>query len=174
MDGFARSHPLWYIVGMCGVLALLFLVVPAIEIFVILQVGSLIGLWPTLGVIAATAVAGAWLTRREGFTAVRKLQEAMLTGREVGGSLLGAALILVAGVLMLTPGFVTDVFGFLLLIPQTRAVMQRVLRQHVERRIARGDMFVFSPGGPRGQAGGERPRDRHADRRGGKPPVIDV
>ena len=157
---------------MCGVLALLFLVIPAVEIFVILQVGSLLGLWPTLAVIAVTAVLGAWLTRRQGFAAVRQLQASMLTGQKIGGSLLEAALILVAGVLMLTPGFVTDVVGFALLIPPSREIIARSLRRSLDRRIARGDMMVFQ-GSPLPFGQKRRPgRDDGDD--DGRPPVIDV
>lgn len=157
---------------MCGVLALLFMAVPALEIFVILQVGGLLGVGPTLAVIAVTAVIGAWLARRQGFTAVRELQESMMTGRRIGDSLLQAALILVAGVLMLTPGFITDVFGFLLLIPPTRQVLARALRRTLERRVARGDVAVFR-GGPGVRPGPGR-GGKEGDEGERKPPVIDV
>jgi UPF0716 protein FxsA len=153
----------------CGVLAVLFVVVPAVEIFVLLQVGSLIGLWPTLGIIVATALVGAWLTKHQGLFAVRELQKSMLTGRSIGSSLLEAALILVAGVVMLTPGFVTDAFGLALLVPQTRRLIARSLRKGLERRIARGDVAVFPLGG--GRRGPGRDDDGQG---GGQPPVIDV
>jgi UPF0716 protein FxsA len=147
-------------------------VVPAIEIFVLLQVGSLIGLWPTLGIIVVTALLGAWLTKHQGLFAVRELQKSMLTGRSIGSSLLEAALILVAGVVMLTPGFVTDAFGLALLLPQTRRVIARSLRKGLERRIARGDVVVFPLGGRVPGAHGPD-RGPNGDR-DGKPPVIDV
>jgi UPF0716 protein FxsA len=160
---------------MCGVLALLFLAVPALEIAVILQVGSLLGLWPTLAIIAVTAVIGAWLTRHQGFAAVRQIQHSLMTGSQIGASLVNGALILAAGVLMLTPGFVTDAVGFALLIPPSRHAIARQLRGTLERRIARGDVRVFG-GGP-----GFEPRrpphgrdDGRDDRGDGAPPIIDV
>jgi UPF0716 protein FxsA len=156
----------------CGVLAVLFVVVPAIEIFVLLQVGSLIGLWPTLGIIVVTALIGAWLAKHQGFFAVRELQKSMLTGRSIGSALLEAALILVAGVVMMTPGFVTDAFGLALLVPQTRRVIARSLRKGLERRIARGDVVVFPLGGR--FPGAHDPNHDHDRDRDGKPPVIDV
>ena len=157
---------------MCAVLAVLFVVVPAIEIFVLLQIGSWLGLWPTLGIIVVTALIGAWLTKHQGLFAVREVQRAMLTGKRIGGSLLEAALILVAGVVMLTPGFVTDVFGLALLLPPTRRVVARSLRASLERRIARGDVMVFPMGG-RGFGGRRADRRDHGDD-DGRPPVIDV
>lgn len=162
---------------MCGVLALLFLVVPALEIFVVLQVGSLFGVWPTLAVIAATAVAGAWLTKTQGLWAVRKLQEAMLTGRELGDSLVAAALVLVAGVIMLTPGFITDILGFVLLIPPARAAIARALRRRLEGRMSRGGVVIFGPGMPGGPGARGPDQDGTQDRRRqgqGKPPIIDL
>ena len=153
--------------SVCGVLALLFIVVPAVEIFVILQVGGWIGLWPTLALIILTALAGAWLTQHQGFAAVRQLQESMLTGSRIGTSLIHAALVLAAGVVMLAPGFVTDAIGLFLLIPQGRELVARRLRKSLEGRIARGDVMIF----PMGRA--RRPGS-HDDDDEGRPPVIDV
>ncbi len=153
---------------MCGLLALLFIVVPAVEIFVILQVGGWIGLWPTLALIIVTALAGAWLTQHQGFAAVRQLQESMLTGSRIGTSLIHAALVLAAGVVMLTPGFVTDAIGLFLLIPQGRELVARRLRKSLENRVARGDVMIF----PMGRA--RRPGSRDDDDDGRPPPVIDV
>lgn len=104
-------------------LAILFIVIPALEIYVLIKVGGIIGALPTIGIIVATGLIGAALAKHQGFAAVRKVQEAMLEGREVGSSLVGAALVLVAAVFMVTPGFITDAVGILLLLPPVRALV---------------------------------------------------
>ncbi len=101
----------------------LLIAVPIIEIALFIQVGGAIGLWPTLAIVIGTALLGANLLRAQGRGAMMDLQ-ASLSGRgDPGKALAHGALILVAGVLLLTPGFFTDTVGFLLLIPQVRAAV---------------------------------------------------
>lgn len=119
---------------MCGILALLFIAIPAAEIFVIIQFGAAFGFLPTLGVIVATAVVGAYLARTQGIAALRRLQEAMSTGDGAGQAIIEGALILVAGVVLLTPGFLTDALGLFLLIPPSR----RWAAKQVAKRITLG------------------------------------
>lgn len=108
-------------------LFLLFLLVPIIEIAIFIQVGGLIGLWPTLGVIILTAVAGTALVRSQGATALMEIQQSFNELRDPTRPLAHGAMIMLAGLLLLTPGFFTDFAGLLLLVPPVRdAVMLRI------------------------------------------------
>lgn len=106
---------------------LLFALVPLIEIALFIQVGGVIGLWPTLGIVVTTAVAGAVLMRRQGRAALDRLQADLRRGADPGAALVQGAAILVAGVLLLTPGFFTDALGLALLFPPSRAILIRLL-----------------------------------------------
>ena len=101
-------------------LFLLLLIVPLIEIALFIQVGGAIGVWPTIGIVILTAVTGAVMLRRQGLAALRGVQSRLLAGENPGRLLADGAMILVAGVLLLTPGFLTDTIGLLLLIPAVR------------------------------------------------------
>jgi UPF0716 protein FxsA len=129
------------------VLLVAFVVVPLAEIFVLIQVGQAIGPWWTILILVADSVLGAWLIRREGARAWRSLQEALSTGRMPAREIADGALILVGGTLLLAPGFVTDAFGILLILPFTRPVARRLLTTVVARRL----VVIPSAGrGPRG------------------------
>ncbi|MEL6220380.1 MAG: FxsA family protein [Pseudomonadota bacterium] len=101
--------------------------VPIIEIALFIEVGGAIGLWPTIAIVIATAVAGGILLRSQGFAAMNELQRRMAVGEDPSGTLAHGAMILIAGVLMLTPGFFTDTVGFLLLVPAVRAALIKSL-----------------------------------------------
>ena len=116
-------------------LLVLFVVVPAAEIYVLIQVGQLIGALPTVLLLLADAVLGAWLTKREGRRAWRSLQEALRDGRMPATEVADGALVVVGGAFLLTPGFLTDVLGVLCLLPPSRAVLRRVLARVVARRL---------------------------------------
>ena len=120
---------------MFAVLALLFLVVPFAELFVLIQVGQLIGALPTVAVLVAISVAGAWLVKREGLATLRRAQAQVSNGRVPGTELVDGVLILFAGALLLTPGFLTDVLGILLLIPPVRLALRAVARKRLARRM---------------------------------------
>ena len=117
------------------VLAVLFLIVPLLELYVIIQVGQWIGPLPTIGLLLLESAIGAWLIKREGVRAWRTLQGAIGTGQLPGRELADAALILVGGTLLLTPGFITDVFGFFLILPPTRPIARRMLAWFATRRV---------------------------------------
>lgn len=104
---------------------LAFLTVPIVEIALFIQVGGLIGLWPTLAIVILTAVAGTMLMRIQGLHALGRLRASLEQGGNPAGPIAHGALILVAGVLLLTPGFFTDTVGLLLLIPPVRALVIR-------------------------------------------------
>ncbi len=124
-------------------LPLAFLVVPIVEIAVIIEVGQLIGLLPTVALLLAESALGAWLVKREGSQAWVALTSSLRTGHLPTRELTDAALVLVGGTLLLTPGFVTDVFGFFLILPFTRPVARRALQGWITRRAVQATV-----GGP--------------------------
>jgi UPF0716 protein FxsA len=122
---------------MVPILVVLFLLVPLAELAVLIAVGDWIGLAPTLVLLLVVSVVGAWLAKREGLAAWRRLQLALAEGRMPTVEVADGALILLAGALLLTPGFLSDVVGILLLLPPTRAVARRWLPGLAERRLRR-------------------------------------
>ena len=112
-------------------LFLAFLLVPIIEIALFIQVGGLIGLWPTLGIVILTAVLGTWLVRTQGQLALGQLRGSFERLSDPTEPLAHGAMILLAGALLLTPGFFTDAFGFLLLVPGFRIRAFAYLRSKV-------------------------------------------
>ncbi len=119
---------------MFAVLALLFLVVPFVELFVLIQVGHAIGALPTVGLLLVVAVVGAWLVKREGIGVVRRARDLLAAGEMPGRELVDGLLILFAGALMVTPGFFTDILGLALLIPPVRAALRSVAASRLARR----------------------------------------
>lgn len=145
----------------------LFLVLPAIELALIIKVGGLIGVWPTLGLMVLSAMVGSWLMRQQGAAALAELQRAFSEFRDPTGPLAHGALIVLAGALMVAPGFVTDISGLVLLIPQVRTMLLRALASRV--RVTRAG-FGFPP--PPDMHPAEDPA--RGPRRGmGNNPVID-
>jgi UPF0716 protein FxsA len=130
-------------------LVVAFVVVPLVEIFAIIQVGQAIGPWWTIALLVLDSIFGAWLVRREGARAWRALRVALESGRMPAAELADGALILVGGTLMLTPGFVTDLFGIAAILPMTRPYARRLLTRAVERRLV-GGMNGRRPGPPAG------------------------
>lgn len=112
-------------------LFLAFLLVPLIEIALFIQVGGAIGLWPTLAIVVATAVLGTWLVRTQGIMAMGRLRSSFAELEDPTEPLAHGAMILIAGVLLLTPGFFTDAVGFALLTPPIRVAVFRYLRSRV-------------------------------------------
>lgn len=115
-------------------LFLLFLLIPLVEIALFIQVGSLIGLWPTLAIVVATAIAGAYMVRTQGVGAMNRLQSSLSDMTDPTGPLADGAMILLAGALLLTPGFFTDAVGISLLLPPVRAAIFKFLRSRVRVR----------------------------------------
>jgi UPF0716 protein FxsA len=104
-------------------LLIIFILIPIIEIGLFIQVGSFIGMWKTIAIVIITAIIGTALLRRQGISTMTRLQSSLQTGENPVDPIAHGALILVSGVLLLTPGFFTDGIGFTLLIPQIRAAL---------------------------------------------------
>ena len=127
---------------MLGRLLLLFLLTPALELGVLIQVDKLIGFAPTIGLIIATGIAGSYLARREGLNTWQRLTERLNAGDLPGKELVDGVIILVAGALLVTPGVLTDVVGFLGLLPPTRALIRRVLMRRFRKKMEEGSVQV--------------------------------
>ena len=122
-------------------LLLLFTVVPLVELFLLVKLGAVIGIGATVLIVICTGVLGAWLARWQGLGVLRRLTDDMNEGRLPADALIDGLLILIAGAVLLTPGLITDALGFLLLVPQSRAVVRRT----IAARLASGTE-VSDPG----------------------------
>lgn len=130
----------------------LFVAVPLIEIALFIQVGGLIGLWPTLGVVIVTAILGTWLVRAQGSQALQELKSSFDDLRDPSEPLAHGAMILFSGALLLTPGFFTDALGFALLMPPVRKAVFNYLRTRI-----RVQSFKSHDGPPPPQGPSRRP-----------------
>ena len=119
-------------------LAVLFVIVPIVELAVIIQVGRVIGFLPTIVTLLAVSAGGAWLVKREGLSVWRRFRQQMDAGHVPGRELADGVMILLAGALLLTPGFLTDLFGILLLLPPIRAGV----RATALRRVSHRDHYI--------------------------------
>ncbi|MEI2818936.1 MAG: FxsA family protein [Marmoricola sp.] len=136
-----RRFPWW-------MLLIAFVLVPLIEIYVIIQIGQVIGPWWTILLLIADSIFGTWLIKREGSKAWSALHVALNSGRMPANELADGALILVGGTLMLTPGFITDGFGMLFILPFTRPIARGLLAQVIGRKLG-GVVPGFDAFGPR-------------------------
>lgn len=132
---------------MAGRLLLLFIIGPIAELYVLIKVGGLIGVIPTIALVLLTAALGSHLVRRQGLEVMSRVRSAQMRGEVPALPALDGAALLFAGMLLITPGFISDTLGFLLLIPKLRDRIARALLSRV---------VVFTPGGP---AGGRRGGD---------------
>ena len=123
-------------------LLLLFTLVPVIELVILIEVGSRIGALNTVAVVLLTGVLGAFLARSQGFMIIRKIRADLEAGRVPADKLLDGVLILIGGVFLLTPGFLTDTAGFIMLIPPTRALMKKAIRKRIHTGHNGGDGFI--------------------------------
>ena len=144
-----------------AILVLAFIVLPLVELYVIIQVGQAIGVLNTIGVLILVSVVGAWLARRQGMSVLLRIRRQLDAGVMPTNALIDGGLVLAGGLLLLTPGFVTDVFGILLLFPPIRALV----RAAVKRRFRVVTIQNFE---------GTRFDGRRPDGPRDDPPVIDV
>jgi UPF0716 protein FxsA len=139
-------------------LVLLFIVVPIAELYVIIQVGEWIGVWPTLLLLLLDAIAGSWLLKHEGRAAWRRFNQALAEKRIPAAEVADGFLIILGGALLIAPGFITDIFGILFLIPPTRALARKVLYRFTVGRVAVvGVPIGGAVGGFGRRPGGDRP-----------------
>ncbi len=140
-----RRRWLWWL------LAVLFIVVPLVEVYLLVQLGQAIGAWWTILVLIADGVLGSLLVKREGGRAWRALQDALASRRMPATELADGALILIGGTLLLTPGFLTDVVGLFCILPFTRPLARRVLARVITRRLSQRISPVPPPAGREGR-----------------------
>ena len=115
-------------------LFLAFTIIPIIEIYLLIEIGSMFGALSAVALVILTGFLGAFLARMQGLQTLYRIQESLREGRKPSGELLDALLIGIAGLVLLTPGFLTDSAGFLLLIPATRNAIKNWLRRQIELR----------------------------------------
>lgn len=161
-----------------------FIGVPVLEIYLFISIGGEIGVFNTLGVVVLTAIVGAWLTRSQGMAVLARIQQATGEGRVPADELVEGALILLAGAVLLTPGFFTDACGFLLLIPPTRAAFRDKLKTWFAEQAKRGQagghmggsfrVIRFGHFSGQGPGQGPQPQDPQGRVRRDDPDVIDV
>ena len=143
-----KRFPWWLLV-------IAFVVVPLVEIYVIIQIGQVIGAWWTILLLIADSILGSWLVKREGGRAWRALRVALQEHRMPHKELADGVLVLVGGLLMLTPGFVLDIVGVLCILPVTRPVGRRLLSGVISRKLVGA-----SYGGPGAATGPTGTRQR--------------
>jgi UPF0716 protein FxsA len=124
-------------------LFLAIVLVPAIEIAILMLAGQTIGIFPTFALILLTGIVGAYLAKQQGLATIRDVQDRLQGGTMPGDALLDGVCILVGGTLLLTPGFVTDLVGFLLLIPTTRKYFKIWLMKFFKNRMDRGTITII-------------------------------
>jgi UPF0716 protein FxsA len=139
---------------MLVVLIALFIIVPIAELAVIIKIGEAIGVWWTIGLLIADSVLGSWLMRHQGRAAWRRFNTAVAEGRVPARETIDGALVILGGALLLTPGFISDIFGAICLLPPTRALVRRFLVARLAHR-----MTVSMTRGVRGPRGARQDYD---------------
>ncbi len=123
-------------------LLLLFTVVPLVELALLIELGKRIGVLDTVLIVLLTGFAGAALARREGFEIITRFRTELAQGQLPADSMLDGALVLSGALLLLTPGLITDAFGFFLIIPFTRALCKATVKKYLRRKINSGEIHV--------------------------------
>jgi UPF0716 protein FxsA len=141
-----------------GRLFLLFTLVPLVELYLLVTIGGWMGAGPTIALVAVTGIVGAWLARREGRKALVSYQESLAKGQLPEEGIVSGLLILAGGVLLITPGVLTDMFGLAMMIPPIRRATAKLVKKRAKARIESGELrvvqigasgFVYPPqGGP--------------------------
>jgi UPF0716 protein FxsA len=139
---------------MFALLSALFVVFSLVEIYVLVTVGQAIGALNTIALVILIAIIGAWLAKHEGASVLRRIQSSLNEGRMPSNELIDGGLILAGGILLVTPGFVTDIHGILCLFPPTRAIWRALLKRRFNVRVT---AIGMPPGYPDGASPGYRP-----------------
>ena len=129
-----------------GRLFLLFTVVPLVELYLLIAVGRLLGPVPTIGLVLLTGALGAWFARLEGAKVLRRWQEALARQQLPKDGVIDGLLIFIGGLMLITPGILTDIAGLSMVMPPTRRVIAGFVRAWFERQIATGRVQMYSPG----------------------------
>jgi len=129
---------------MFGRMLLLFVFLPMVELYLLIMLGSRIGAMPTIGLIVLTGIIGATLARQQGLSVLMKIQREMAAGKPPTQKLVEGALIVVGGIVLLTPGIITDIFGFSLLMPPVRQALCRSLTQAFTKKVGKASGFARS------------------------------
>ena len=123
-------------------LFLLFTIVPVVELYILFRLAGQIGFFPTLFIVIATGFAGAYLAKQQGLVVIQQMQKEMQEGRPPGNSMVDGVLVLVAGVVLLTPGILTDAFGILLLIPFTWMLIREYIKKVIKKKMQSGHIHI--------------------------------
>ena len=140
--------------GLLGRLAFLFVIIPIIELMILIELGRVLGLFPTLLLILLTGVGGAIFTRLEGLRVFFQFRQSIARAQIPGQAILDGLSVLIGGAFLITPGVLTDVLGFSLLLPPSRRWIQRRLRSRLEQKIKDGTLRVASMGAGHGFGAG--------------------
>jgi UPF0716 protein FxsA len=147
---------------MALILLAVFIGLPLLEVAVFIQVGGAIGIWPTIAATIVTALAGSLLLRAQGLAALTRARAQMDQGQLPAREMFEGLCLVLAGALLLVPGFVTDALGLLLFFPPLRELLRLLIARHIAAKAARGEARVFVDGveiDPRRPGGGARGRD---------------
>ena len=125
-------------------LFLLFTVVPLLELYLLIQAGTYIGALPTVGIVIVTGIIGGLLARNQGLAVLRRVRQDFQEGRLPAGTFFDGLLILIAGIVLVTPGLLTDCLGFLLLIPWTRQVFKQWLKSRLQEVVSQGQVQIYT------------------------------
>lgn len=136
------------------ILLALFIIIPLLELWMIIEVGSRIGVLYTILTLILISIAGAALAKQQGYRVIARIQAEVQSGNMPGDSLVDGALILTGAILLLTPGFLTDIAGLLLLLPVTRIPARSFAKRRLKKAVARRSIFVWAPGGRGGPGDG--------------------
>lgn len=120
---------------------MLFIAIPVVELYILIEVGKKIGSLTTIGIIILTGILGTYLIKSQGFIILRKIQNDLNEGIMPGDSLIQGAIILLGGVLLLTPGFITDITGFIFLIPAGRKIVKKYLWKWLKGKIKEDNIY---------------------------------
>ncbi len=123
-------------------LFLIFALIPVIELSLLIKIGSVIGTLNTIIIVILTAIIGAYMVKLEGIGVLYRIQQNMQQGIFPAEELINGVMILIAGALLLTPGFFTDIIGFLMVFPASRNVLKRIAKRYIERKISSGEIGI--------------------------------
>jgi UPF0716 protein FxsA len=112
------------------------------ELYILIEAGRIVGIGPTIALIMLTGIAGAWLARSQGVAILRRIQDETARGQMPAATLIDGALVLVGGLLLLTPGFFTDLLGFSFLVPSTRDLWRNALNLWLEKQVRQGSVRI--------------------------------